>query len=239
MLTFICILLNKVLSFISHTNKSSNNTRNIRSKLSEVKLNTSIFAYISDSLSYNNKFKRFYSTKSNYSGYLLSNAEFNLDKENLDNSNKEFNFEEDLKALHSLYIKDLFKDRIAPVIPFDSNLILASFNLSEIKERPEFLKEFGSKGGIYLIEYKYNPLVYYIGRTTLFKRRINNHIKAETTSKFHAFLNLIGLEHFKFSIVEISSPACTEQGKRENYYLQKFLPLLNTTFSSSLMTKGI
>lgn len=237
MLTFICILLNKVLSFISHTNKSSNNTRNIRSKLSEVKLNTSIFAYISDSLSYNNKFKRFYSTKSNYSGYLLSNAEFNLDKENLDNSNKEFNFEEDLKALHSLYIKDLFKDRIAPVIPFDSNLILASFNLSEIKERPEFLKEFGSKGGIYLIEYKYNPLVYYIGRTTLFKRRINNHIKAETTSKFHAFLNLIGLEHFKFSIVEISSPS--EQGKRENYYLQKFLPLLNTTFSSSFSESAI
>jgi len=82
-----------------------------------------------------------------------------------------------------------------------------------------------------LIEYKYNPLVYYIGRTTLFKRRINNHIKAETSSKFHVFLNLIGLEHFKFSIVEICSPS--EQGKRENYYLQKFLPLLNSTFSSS------
>lgn len=88
-----------------------------------------------------------------------------------------------------------------------------------------------------MIEYKYNPLVYYIGRTTLFKRRINNHIKAETTSKFHAFLNLIGLEHFKFSIVEISSPS--EQGKRENYYLQKFLPLLNTTFSSSFSESAI
>ena len=210
---------------------------NIRSKLSEVKLNTSIFAYTSDSLSYNNKFKRFYSTKSNYYGDLLSKDEFNLDKENLDNSNKDFNFEEDLRALHSLYVKDLFKDRIAPVIPFDSNLILASFNLSDIKERSGFLKEWGSKGGIYLIEYKYNPLVYYIGRTTLFKRRINNHIKAETTSKFHAFLNLIGLEHFKFSIVEISSPS--EQGKRENYYLQKFLPLLNTTFSSSFSESAI
>jgi NADH dehydrogenase/GIY-YIG catalytic domain len=237
MLTFICILFNKVLSFISHTNKPLMLNWNIRSKLSEVKLNTSIFAYTSDSLSYNNKFKRFYSTKSNYSGDLLSKDEFNLDKENLDNSNKDFNFEEDLRALHYLYVKDLFKDRIAPVIPFDSNLILASFNLSDIKERSGFLKEWGSKGGIYLIEYKYNPLVYYIGRTTLFKRRINNHIKAETTSKFHAFLNLIGLEHFKFSIVEISSPS--EQGKRENYYLQKFLPLLNTTFSSSFSESAI
>ena len=118
-------------------------------KLSEVKFNTSRFAYISDSLSYNNKFKRFYSIKSNSSGYLLSNDEFNLYKENLDNSNKYFNFEEDLRALHSLYIKDLFKDRIAPVIPFDSNLILASFNLSDIKERSEFLKEWvrSIKGG--------------------------------------------------------------------------------------------
>jgi hypothetical protein len=88
-----------------------------------------------------------------------------------------------------------------------------------------------------LIEYKYNPLVYYIGRTTLFKRRINNHINAETNSKFHVFLRLIGLEHFKFSIVEICSPS--EQGKRENYYLQKFLPLLNSTFSSSFTESAI
>jgi|HigsolmetaGSP11D_1036233.scaffolds.fasta_scaffold05338_2 hypothetical protein len=258
-LTFVCILINQVLSFVrsTHTNKSRIcNPWNIRSKLSEVKLNTSIFVNINESLNCNNKFKRFYSTKSNYSGDpglslgpgsgllrssnpdLLSNDEFSLDKASLYNSNKDFNFEEeDLKALHSLYIKDLFKDRVAPVIPFDSNLILASFNLSDSKERSEFLKEWGSKGGIYLIEYKYNPLVYYIGRTTLFKRRINNHINAETNSKFHVFLRLIGLEHFKFSIVEICSPS--EQGKRENYYLQKFLPLLNSTFSSSFTESAI
>lgn len=87
------------MSFVSHTNKSRIcNPWNIRSKLSEVELNTSIFAYINDSLNCNNKFKRFYSTKSNYSGDLLSNDEFSLD-----NSNKDFNFEEeeDLKALHS------------------------------------------------------------------------------------------------------------------------------------------
>ena len=55
--------------------------------------------------------------------------------------------------------------------------------------------------------YKYNPLIYYIGRTTLIKRRMNNHIKAESNSKFHVFLNLIGLDHFKFSILEICSPS--------------------------------
>lgn len=107
---------------------------------------------------------------------------------------------EDLCILHSLYIKDLFKDRAVPVIPFDSNLILATCNLGDVEERSVFLKEWGSKGGIYIIEYKYNPLIYYIGRTTLIKRRMNNHIKAEANSKFHLFLNLIGLEHFKYSI---------------------------------------
>ena len=146
---------------------------------------------------------------------------------------------EDLRILHSLYIKDLFKDRAVPVIPFDSNLILATCNLGDIEERSAFLKEWGSKGGIYIIEYKYNPLIYYIGRTTLIKRRMNNHIKAESNSKFHVFLNLIGLDHFKFSILEICSPDIGEQGKRENYYLQKFLPILNTTFSSSYVESAI
>jgi predicted GIY-YIG superfamily endonuclease len=51
-------------------------------------------------------------------------------------------------------------------------------------------------GCIYLIEYKYNPIVYYIGRTNLFKRRISNHLLANSNNKFHLFINLIGWEHF-------------------------------------------
>ena len=80
-------------------------------------------------------------------------------------------------------------------------------------------------------------LVYYIGRTTLFKKRLNNHLQANTNSKFHLFVNLVGWEHFKISIIEICS--APEQGARENYYLQKYLPLLNTTFSSSFSESQI
>ncbi len=153
--------------------------------------------------------------------------------------NIDIELDKDLQIMHSLYIKDLFKDRVAPVIPFDSNLILAICNLGNEEERSTFLKEWGSKGGIYIIEYKYNPLIYYIGRTTLIKRRINNHIKAESNNKFHVFLSLIGIEHFKFSIIEICERNIVEQGKRENFYLQKFLPILNTTFSSSYSETAI
>ena len=48
---------------------------------------------------------------------------------------------------------------------------------------------------------------------------------------------LVGWEHFNISIIEECSPE--KQGARENYYLQKYLPLLNTTFSSSFSESAI
>ena len=127
-----------------------------------------------------------------------------------------------------MYIKDLYKDRNANVKPFEDKVLATC---EDMNNKTEFLKKWGSVSCIYLIEYKHDPLVYYIGRTNLFKRRISNHLQANSNNKFHLFLNLIGWEHFKTSIIEIK-PA-TELGARENYYLQKYLPLLNTTFSSS------
>ena len=49
---------------------------------------------------------------------------------------------EDLQALHSIYIRELYKDREAPVIPFDRDLILATCHhcLDKIKQS-ELLKE--------------------------------------------------------------------------------------------------
>ncbi len=59
------------------------------------------------------------------------------------------------------YIQDLFKDRIAPVIPFNRNLIKGScLNYTDRISKAKFLKEWGSKVGIYLIEYKYYPNIY-------------------------------------------------------------------------------
>ena len=52
----------------------------------------------------------------------------------------------------------------------------------------------------------------------------NNHLQANTNSRFHLFVNLVGWEHFKISIIEICS--VPEQGGRGNYYLQKYLPFL-------------
>ena len=143
-----------------------------------------------------------------------------------------------IKSLHSSFIKELYKDRKASVKPFDREFILDTcYNCLDKSIKSEFLKRWGTKPCIYLIEYKYDPLVYYIGRTTLFKRRFHNHLKAESGSKLHLFLNLVGWEHFYISIIEECTP--DKQGLRENYYLQKYLPLLNSVFSSSITEVAI
>ncbi len=68
----------------------------------------------------------------------------------------------DIKSLHSSYIRELYKDRNAPVIPFHKESLLATCTkFSDKKMRVKFLKEWGSNSGIYIIEYKYDPLIYY------------------------------------------------------------------------------
>lgn len=48
----------------------------------------------------------------------------------------------ELKASHLLYIKELYKDREAPVVPFDCNLILGTCSQClDLKVKTKFLKE--------------------------------------------------------------------------------------------------
>jgi len=143
----------------------------------------------------------------------------------------------DALSLHFSYIKELYKDRKISAIPFKDSLLATCYNCLDKKTRLDFLKEWGSKSCIYLIIYKHDPLIYYIGRTNLFKRRFNNHFKAESGTKLHLFLSIVGWEHFDVSIIE----ECSEekQGERENYYLQKYFPILNSVFSSSLTESSI
>lgn len=84
---------------------------------------------------------------------------------------KSLNIEE-LKPLHNIYTDLLYKDRNANAKPFGAK-VLVTYN--DIKNRSELIKKGGSVSCIYFIEYIYNCLVYYIGITTLFKRRLNNH----------------------------------------------------------------
>ena len=134
-------------------------------------------------------------------------------------------------------VKELYKDRLAPVKPFYEKVLATFSNILDNKERLDFLREWGDKGGIYFIQYKHDPLVYYIGRTVKFSNRLRSHIKHRKTDKFHVFANVVGWDNFIIGIVEICG--AKEQGIRENYYLQKFLPLLNSTFLSKYSETAI
>ena len=130
-------------------------------------------------------------------------------------------------------VKELYKDRLAPVKPFTDKVILSVSNILDVAQRREFFLQLkGKGGGIYIFQYKHDPLVYYIGRTTQFENRLRSHINHKLSDKFHVFGNLVGWDNFTISIVEFCEKE--DLGIRENYYLQKYLPLLNSTFSSKL-----
>lgn len=141
------------------------------------------------------------------------------------------------KVIHAKAIKELSKDRLAPVKLFSDKILASCSNILDIKERLDFLKVWGDKGGIYIIQYKHDPFVYYIGRTKKFSNRFRSHIKHRKTDKFHVFAEMIGWDNFVIGIVEICD--VDKQGVRENYYLQKYLPLLNSTFQSKFSESAI
>lgn len=129
-------------------------------------------------------------------------------------------------------IQLLYQDRVVPVKIFDKNKIIATcFNFFNSKERLLFLKQWKNKGGIYIIQYKLDPYIYYIGRTNNFSVRLKSHIKHKLNDKFHLFVTLVGWDKFKFSIIEECS--LDIQVKLENKYLQEYLPLLNTHFTNN------
>jgi len=74
--------------------------------------------------------------------------------------------------------------------------------------------------------------IYYIGRAKDFQKRFKAHLNINLKDRFHAFANAVGWDKFEFSVIEICS--LDMQQERENYYLQKYLPLLNTIFKSNL-----
>jgi NADH dehydrogenase/GIY-YIG catalytic domain len=89
-------------------------------------------------------------------------------------------------------IDALFINRVIPVKKFDSQLLDTCYNLTLSKEKSLFFNKFKDKGGIYLFQYKENPLIYYIGRTKNFKSRLTVHLKIKVKDKFHLFANLVG-----------------------------------------------
>ncbi len=140
------------------------------------------------------------------------------------------------KDLVSSFIQRLYIDRVAPTLPLDvkeGNLVLdvcMQFYNSEVRNK--FLNTWGSESGIYVIGLIDDPCVYYIGKTSNFRRRWYAHLQTKTHSKFHKLLRLAGIERFYVAILEVCPAESKFLSSRENFYLDKYKPLLNTLYST-------
>lgn len=127
-------------------------------------------------------------------------------------------------------IDGLLRDRVSPVVAFRDSILATCINILDLKEREAFLSKWGNLGGLYLIQYKHDPRVFYIGRTTCFRSRLMAHLRSTDKDKFHIFGRLVGWGNFNVSIIKLCT--VSKQGALENFYLQKYLPLLNSAYTS-------
>lgn len=118
-----------------------------------------------------------------------------------------------------------------------SKIVDTCYNLTSLEQRTLFFNKYKDKGGIYLIQYKDDLNIYYIGRSKNFKNRLIAHLKTKVKDKFHLFASLVGWEKFNFSIVEICN--LEFHLEKENYYLKKYLPILNTLLKSNFSDSQI
>lgn len=159
---------------------------------------------------------------------LKKKAFLNLHKNHI----REFSTSTRLNNKTNSLIESLYLDREILPNKLDITLVDTCNNLLNSEERSNFLKKWKSVGGIYVIRYKNNEDIFYIGGTSQFGIRIKSHLGSyRSNSRFHTFARTIGWENFSFSIIEV----CNENMfiERENIYLQKYLPLLNTSLSKS------
>ena len=82
-----------------------------------------------------------------------------------------------------------------------------------------------------MFRYKKDPNIFYIGRAKDFYKRCKDNVNSELKDRFHKFANSTCWDNFEFSIVEVCDLNIQED--RENFYLQKYLPVLNTIFKSN------
>lgn len=98
-------------------------------------------------------------------------------------------------------LKNLYKHRIAPIRAFMHPTLISCSNLLNQEEKRGFFDKLSAliseRGGhdlgvIYLFQYKQDPKVYYLGRTTSLNARLINHMSKRKYDKFHLTAQRLG-----------------------------------------------
>ena len=86
-------------------------------------------------------------------------------------------------------LRELYRNRIAPVIEFSDHVLFTNHNLLNSSLVNSFFKPLNGKRGFYMFRYKKDPNIFYIGRAKDFYKRFKDNVNSELKDRFHKFAN--------------------------------------------------
>lgn len=136
--------------------------------------------------------------------------------------------------IHALYNA---LGRKSPLKPFEEKPLKVLQDLRDKETIKIFFKEFLNKGGVYKFTLKSKPNLYYIGSTNNLHKRFLQHTSlyyiCTKNDNFHFLACNIDWDKFDFAVLDVSNNIKTIREK-ENFFLKKYYPLLNSRFNSSI-----
>ena len=135
-----------------------------------------------------------------------------------------------LLTVQKLFLQDIKYTLDCP----DSKLDCVQFH--EENSRNLFRKKLVKQSGIYMLKYKHDNRIFYIGKALDLSVRLRDHYNRSTiflgtgTNRLAVFLNMVGWSNLSVHIIEFCPE--TQLDIRENDYLERYLPTLNHKFSS-------
>ena len=140
-------------------------------------------------------------------------------------------------------LEQIAKSKRGELKPLNATILHTIHNVLDVNERKKLYEKLRNTGellgGIYAIQYKNNPNIFYIGRAFEFSSRLASHIRNSleyeqlfTTNLFYNFVkDAGGWENFTFHILEFLPKNIPLQIEKENFYFMKYNPILNTMTS--------
>lgn len=117
------------------------------------------------------------------------------------------------------------------LIPLDIKPIISCYHPTTLVHLDVFKQQIKNLSGIYLLEYKHAPNIYYIGRSIDLTSRLSKHFKesyyTSQRTKLHTLMKSIGPEHLNIHILQTTVSSISLQIGIENQLLIKFDPILN------------
>jgi hypothetical protein len=150
---------------------------------------------------------------------------------------KEYSIVKEVKDISLLTIQKLFLNDIKYSIECpETKLDCILFH--EESSRNLFRKELAKKSGIYMLKFKYDNRLFYIGKSLDLSISLRDHYVRSSLSnnRLGVFLKMVGWSNISVHIIEFCSES--QLDIREDFYIKKYLPTLNRKFSSSYSIKA-